>query len=396
LFGRRLPDRLDLYMLRLLAGPLVLVLATVLITQLLERVLRLLDVVGTSGAPLSAVLIMVASLVPHYLGLALPASFTAAMFMTLARLGDDSELDVMLAAGRSMTRLAVPYFALSLVFCAFSFYLFGYLQPLSRYAYHVAEHDALETRWDARIEDKRFVSAGSGFTLSADSVEPDGRQLHGVFVQRRIGAGEEVTTARQGRLVAAPDGRLLLQLDNGQTVRTNDKSVSIALFASGVINADFTPGPQPFRPRGGSVRELTLPELWQGMHDGNATLPQRKLAGEFQGRLARSLLLPLLPLLALPLGIASKRGRRGAGVAFGALALLALNHALQFGESLAESGRVAALPAVWTPIVLFAILCLWIFRGSLAWPGDNPVSRAVRGLESGLQVFGRRLSAARR
>ncbi|HEX5476562.1 MAG TPA: hypothetical protein VFX09_01785, partial [Burkholderiales bacterium] len=77
LFGRRFPDRLDLYMLRLLAGPLVLVLATVLITQLLERVLRLLDVVGTSGAPLSAVLIMVASLVPHYLGLALPASFTA-------------------------------------------------------------------------------------------------------------------------------------------------------------------------------------------------------------------------------------------------------------------------------------------------------------------------------
>ena len=99
--------------------------------------------------------------------------------------------------------------------------------------------------------------------------------------------------------------------------------------------------------------------------------------------LATGLVLKLgvLPLLALPLGMASKRGRRTPGVVFASLALLLLNHTLQFGKSLAESGRLPAALAVWTPFLLFALLSLWIFRGSLAWPGDNPVSRTVGVLE---------------
>ena len=47
--------------------------------------------------------------------------------------------------------------------------------------------------------------------------------------------------------------------------------------------------------------------------------------------------------------------------------------------------------ARWDPFVRFHIrqawglLALWIFRGSLAWPGDNPVSRAVLGFENLLE-----------
>ena len=100
------------------------------------------------------------------------------------------------------------------------------------------------------------------------------------------------------------------------------------------------------------------------------------------GGLALTLVLASLALLlALPLGMASKRGRRTPGVVFASLALLLLNHTLQFGKSLAESGRLPAALAVWTPFLLFALLSLWIFRGSLAWPGDNPVSRTVGVLE---------------
>jgi lipopolysaccharide export system permease protein len=89
-----------------------------------------------------------------------------------------------------------------------------------------------------------------------------------------------------------------------------------------------------------------------------------------------------LPLLALPLGMASKRGRRTPGVVFGVLALLAIDHSLQFGESLADTGRLPAALAVWTPFVAFAALSIWIFRSSLAWPGDNPVLRAVVAIEN--------------
>ena len=118
-----------------------------------------------------------------------------------------------------------------------------------------------------------------------------------------------------GRGADDPPPPLLLELEDGTIVREDapDK-VWFGRFVKAVINADFNTGPAPFRARGGSVRELTLAELWQGMHHPDATrISPQRLAGEFHGRLARSFVLPLLPLLAIPLGMAAKRGRRAAG-----------------------------------------------------------------------------------
>jgi lipopolysaccharide export system permease protein len=174
---------------------------------------------------------------------------------------------------------------------------------------------------------------------------------------------------------------MVLKLEDGLRVRqAGDGVISTTRFVDGYLQ-DFSPMRSPFRDRGASASERTVPELWRAM----CKTCEKDSAAEFHSRLARSLLPLLLPLLALPLGMASKRGRRTPGVIFASLALLLLNHALQFGKSLAESGRVPAGPAVWTPFVLFALLGLWIFRGSLAWPGDNPVSRAVLGFENLLE-----------
>jgi lipopolysaccharide export system permease protein len=384
----RLPDRLDWYALRCLIGPLLLCLCVLLLAQLLERLLRLFDMAAATGASTFLVLKMVAALVPHYLGMALPAALFAAIFMATARIGDDNELDAMLATGRSITRIAVPYFVVAALICVFNFYLFGYLQPQTRYGYHVTAHEALQAGWNARMEDNRFVTVKHGFTLGADSVGVDGRQLQGVFVQRPTADGEEIITAQRGQLVPSDDGtRLLLELHNGLILRDYpDGTVRTVRFATGRINEDFTAVPPRYRPRGASVRELTLPELQRS----NALVGARDIspaqrAGEFHGRLARTFLPLLLPLLALPLGMAAKRGRRAPGTVFAVLALLALNQSLQFGESLAETGRVPALLSVWLPVAAFGVFGLWLFRSSLQWPGDNPVMRGVNAIEAGFE-----------
>ena len=391
------PYRLDLYMLRALAAPLAFVLAAVLVTQLLERLLRLFDLVAATGAPLSSVFKMAAHLVPHYLGIALPAAFTIAMFFALARLSDDNELDIFLASGRSLARVVLPYFTLSIALAVFSLYLIGHLQPLSRYAYRAAVHEVSQTRWDARVEANRFASAGAGIVFNVEATDPDRQRLQGVFVRRRLGGVEEITTAPSGRLVPADDGRLLLELDAGSLMREDASgNVWFGRFAKTLFTGDFSRAPRPFRARGDSVRELTLRELWQRMRDGTtAPLTPHRVAGEFHGRLARSFVLPLLPLLAVPLGMAAKRGRRAAGAVFAGLALLLLNHSLQFGESLAESGRADALLAVWSPVAVFAGLCLWLFWGSLAWPGDNPLTRAASRFSEALERARRRSARGR-
>ncbi len=389
-------DRLDRYALRLFIAPLALVLAILLMAQLLERLLRLLDLAASAGAPLSSVLVMIANLVPHYFGLGLPMAFTAAIFIAAARMSDDCELDIMLTTGRSIARIAAPYFALAVLLIPFNAYLYGQVQPLTRYGYRLAVYDAMQTGWNAKVEENRFIDAGKGAIFSAREVDPDGRHLRGIFIERRTPAGGiETTTATHGEFVPGPGGEgLSLRLEQGlRLVEGQDRSVSIERFANSRVDRDLLPTRQPFRDRGESARERTQPELWR---DLRASV-DNKAAAEFHGRLARVMLLPLLPLLALPLGMASKRGQRTPGVVFATLALILVHHALQFGESLAANGRAPPAIAVWTPYLLFAALGVWIFRGSLAWPGDNPVLRgvlAVEGLFEGLRPRRRAKAAA--
>jgi lipopolysaccharide export system permease protein len=376
---------IDRYLLGLLWGPLALTLGTVLLVLLLARLLRLFDLVAASGAALQPVLLMLANLVPHYLGLALPAAFFASLFMVAARLGDNNELDALLASGRSIAQIAAPFTLLALLLSAFSVYLYGFLQPYSRYRYHVVRDEALHAGWNARVQQNMFADAGTGLVLTADQVDASGRVLQRVFILHTAADGtEEVTTARSGVLRPTEDGqRLLLDLADGRIVEERrNRSIDLTRFATATANESLVPQAPPFRARGDSERELTLPELWRQEHERTPATPPARLAGELQARLARAASLPLLPLLALPLGIAAKRGRRVPGVVVAALLMLMLHHGLQLGESFAESGRLPVLPAVWTPLAAFAAATLWLFWRTLSNPGENPVTRAVGLIES--------------
>ena len=231
---------------------------------------------------------MVANLVPHYFGLALPMAFTAAIFIAAARMSDDCELDIMLTTGRSIARIATPYFALAVLLIPFSAYLFGQVQPVTRYGYRLAVYDAMQTGWNAKVEENRFIDAGKGATFSAREVAPDGRHLRGVFVERRNPSGGiEITTAVDGQFVPGPGGHgISLRLEHGtRLVEGADHAVSIEHFDESRIDRNLLPARQPFRERGESARERTQPELWSDIRRGG----DNKAAAEFHGRLPRKI-----------------------------------------------------------------------------------------------------------
>lgn len=383
------PGIVERYLLGMLVRPQVISLGVVLLAMVLERLLRLFELVAASGSALEPVLLMVANLLPHYLGLALPASFFASIFMVVTKLGEDNELDALLASGRSIFELTRPFLMVAVAMSVFSLYLFGFLQPHSRYRYHVVRYDAIHAGWNAQVQENVFSDAGRGFVLTADSVDGTGRELQNVFIRRKVGDIDEVTTAHGGRLVPSADGHeLVLLLHDGRIVREDqDGSVEDIGFKDGEAREDFAVDTPPFRARGDSERELTLPELWRGLNQGHPAESPAQLSGELNGRLARALTLPLLPLVAVPLGMASKRGRRAPGVIIACLMLLFLNQGIQLGESLAETGGVSALPAVWGPVAVFAALSLWLFFASLRSPGENPVTRAVGAMEGVIGGF---------
>jgi len=366
---------IDRYVLVQSTRPLGISLAVVLLALLLERILRLFDLLAHQGKQFGQIMTMAMNLVPHYLGLALPAAFFISIFLVSARFSEDSELDALRGCGLSIRRFGRPFLWLGILLGMVSIALYGYAQPYSRYAYRAILHAVVNAPWDASVAAGTFVDAGDGYTLYADRTDPDGQWLENVFVHQAQNDGTEVTTtARRGTLQLSEDGQhLRLALHGVVQIRTApDRNTGMASFERLVLDRPFARSIPLFRARGDSERELTMEELRAQWRDPASTIPHNRLRAEFHARLVRSLSLPFLPMLAVPMGMAAKRSMRWQGIAVAAVILLLYHHAIQFGESMADLGRADPVLALWGPFALFAAACVALYALSDRGPGSNP------------------------
>jgi lipopolysaccharide export system permease protein len=369
---------IDRYVMELMTRPVLGCILVTLIAQLLDRVLKIINTLAENGAHLGFVVQLTVNIVPYYLGLSLPASFFVGIFLVVARMGDGNEIDAILASGVSITRFTAPFIALGLVVSVASLLLFGFLQPYGRYAYTAVLNAALNAGWNAQLQPEVFVDPGQGVTITADRVGMNGRNLKGVFVRRAYPDGrEQITTASSGVLNVSPDGKLVeLKVDKGlQLDQPPGKSGRVVRFQN-VSAVEPTGGAAELKPRGGNQNELTLFELAHEIRSKSPVIPKADLEAELYGRLARSLSVPFLPLMAVPLGMAAKRGRRAPGLIFAGLLLISFHHAIQFAQSLAQTGQAKPV-VIWGIFGVFVSLCFWLFLTSLKRPGDTPITRAV-------------------
>ena len=146
----------------------------------------------------------------------------------------------------------------------------------------------------------------------------------------------------------------------------------------------FRSGPA-LSPRGGDEQELTIPELYGEIGRPDALIPKRVLEAELYARLARSLAIPFLPLLALPLALAAKRGRRAPGMIFGAVILVAFHHGVTLVKSFADSGRIDPLLGLGGMFVAMASFGIWLFAFSRRRPGETPFSGVFATIETLLE-----------
>ena len=246
------PALLDGYILKMLAAPAVAVLGVTLVAFLLEQTLRLIDQLSANGARLSYLVGLITNLVPYQLGLALPASFFVAMFIVIARLDEESEIDALLAGGVSFERIVAPLLFAGTVLGVVSLLLLGYLQPYSRFGYRAVLSAATEAGWTARLDPQVFLHAGPDFTISADDVDATGRTLKGVFIRRTNKSGETVVTANGGALGLRPDGKTTdLRLNGGLILTETAKGSSRLLRFGDFTDHEMLSGEASLAPRGG-------------------------------------------------------------------------------------------------------------------------------------------------
>src|SRR5207248_2276698 len=92
--------------------------------------------------------------------------------------------------------------------------------------------------------------------------------------------------------------------------------------------------------------------------------------------------IPLLPLLAMPLALAAKRGRRAPGMIIGAIILVTFHHAITLAKGFAVQGLLNPALAMGGLFASLAVGAIWLFMSSRRRPGETPISGFLMRLET--------------
>ena len=394
----------DDYILKQATKPLIVAIVIALFLLLLERMLRLLDFVLDSKGTLDVLLKLLTFMVPHYLGVALPAALFLALTISFGRFQRDSELDAFYATGLGLPQQLRPAFRLSIILTVVAAITFGFIQPYTRYTYRALIHGLTHGPINNFLQEGLFIRF-KDTTYMVESLDRDRRRFSRVFAYRTTVEGESsVVTARLASLDkvrGSPESRLRLydgvRMDlggigspvaMGHDPRNADLLPSVASFDQMSIPIDLEQR-EAFRPRGLDERELTLLELWSERKFPPGDMSPSLLIGEFHERIVRILTMLALPFLAIPLALGRKRSSRAPGIVLGLLILVAYNKLIDTGAHLAAYENVTPFLSIWGPLILLTLLGLYLFARAAYGVGKEGLPSVSSWFGSGIPLGNR-------
>jgi lipopolysaccharide export system permease protein len=380
----------DRYILNQIFPSLGMTLIVALLILLVERLLRVLDLVLGSSGPLHYVARMLAYLAPHYLGMALPFAFFLAILLTFNRLSRESEFDAFLAAGVGLHQLVRPLLLVTFGVLAIVALTFNYLQPHARYAYRALVAAVKSPMLYAAAKEGVFITRGD-MTFLVGEISFDRETYGQVFIYEDDTEGQSaVTTAKKGELEKNPTGEAsnALLYDGVRLAIPKDSEAdeaSVLTFSE--IRVSLGDGDLgPFRARGRDEREYTMFELWELLRNPTGNHNLANLSSELNGRLVRMVSILGLPFLAVSLAIGRRRSTRFYGIAVGGGTLILYHEFLRFGERMVNR-EVEPLLALWLPLIVFLSISGLLFYRTAFVAGEPSATRALEGTIDRLVAF---------
>lgn len=393
----------DRYVLRQVFKPLLAAMGIGLAMLLAERLVRLLDTTLGKKNSFSMVFELLAYLVPHYLGIAIPAALFLGLLFGFSRLSRDSEVDALMSVGAGLSRLMRPVMILSIVFGAVSLLVLGWLQPVTRYSYRSVMFDVGNVEVFYLAQEGVFMQAGTR-TFILDRLNRSDSSFNRVFLFDDMGKdGFETMTATKGQLVTLPgEQRPVLRLNDGNRLRA-PRSVNTletqALPPASVVTFDTVEAPlgrlssRVFRARGNDERELTLPELISMRNNPPSGATPQSMQAELHKRIVNVVTFLILPMLAVPFAIGRSRSQRGYKFGVALVVVVALHELIEQGAIATKASSISPWLSMWLPFGAVSFFAIWRFYAS-AFTLKADVLDAV--LEQTGAFFGRIFAPLRR
>jgi len=393
--------RLNRYLLKRAAisiGGLIIFACVVL---LLERLLRIFEIVSNSTNPASDAGSMVINLLPHYLGMAVPMALLLGVTITIDRFSRSSELTAAMGAGVSLFHMTKPFMLMAIILAGITLFIEGYMQPVGRYNYRQVVHVVKQQSFTAALREGTFTKVGNRTFFAGTEVE--GAGIGPIFIYEKMidrdnqHVGTRLTTASEGQLIVREETQApVLQLSAGQSYQIeNERQLSgdLSFESSAVAGAADV---NTFRSRGDDEREMTSLELFKN-RNGELfnTIDKSTNDAALHLRLARAALLIILPFIAVPFGLNYGRNPSSAGIFIGVVLLVSLQKALEFAQSMGASGAIPPWLGIWGIIAILAAFATYIFRKSAYKMGQPPLTSFQHYISHVQGKIGERIRALR-
>jgi len=371
--------KLDRYILAQLIGPFAFFCFIIAGILWLNQALGIIQIVTENGQPASIFVELSILLLPKVLIAAIPISgFAAAVFLT-NRLYGETELVVMMSAGKSYRSIAKPFLAFGAICFTALFIVVHFLGPMAQSKLYDRQDQIKREFVTQIIQPGAFISSQGKFTFFFGQKGKNG-ELKDVLIEETTPDGQTITHIASDGQVVSDEGKTTLVLQSGSIQRHNHPTGDFSLVQFDSLAFDLTQIGGEIKPRLTTISEFSTPRLQAELRTMASDTPTLGFATAMlhdrNVKTFLALLFPVLGMVTLLVG-----GYRRSGFTMRIVAGVLLMASL---DSLRGATKtwVNEAPSLWALQYLSVLACIGLILIML-WMAShdlrrfNPLARQV-------------------
>ena len=183
---------------------------------IMQQIYRLINLMAERGIGLLDVSLLMVFLLPQTLSVTIPLGVVGAVFITIIRQSNDSELIVARSTGRSMWNYALPFLAFGGVATLMTLLITLWLHPVGFKAYLTTQARIIQLKADENLQPGKFNFDFGNKAILVGGKLPN-KEVKDIFISdRNLGVTSPIITARNGRIEIEEESKqVFLKLEEG-------------------------------------------------------------------------------------------------------------------------------------------------------------------------------------
>jgi len=313
------------------------------------------------------------TVMPLSLMFMIPCGFLASILITMGRLSSNNELTALKMSGKSLYRISLPIFLLSLVFSGVNFWMSSTLAPEAKALQKKILYEAVQT------DPNKFLDPGVVQNqLKGKILFVERREGNDIFGLHAFESDPEDATNLPSEYIYARQAKLFID-EEAEELRLRLYDAAISTSQEAPVDLLFIDKKEPLifkfntkKKKSPKVTSMTSFEIHEELERGvDPELVQEKkverlnsLTNEINGRYAFSLSCVSFAFIGIPLAVSSKRSESSVGFIISiAIALVYFSFFIIANDKREDAPETIQI-LYWAPNIIAVLLGCFLFRRS--------------------------------